>query len=84
MVNVRESLILIPFNETVVTKEEKREIYEPRTSPSNRFLKAINAIELAQTNAKASGVKYSNAAFTKLKALVERAIRSKAINTRGR
>ena len=41
-------------------------------------MKAINDIELAQTNANASDVKYSNAALAKLKALVERAIRSKS------
>ena len=72
-----EPLILIPFNKTVVENQTKREVYRPRTSPSNKFVKAINDIELAQTNAYASSVKYSSAALAKLKLVVERAIRSK-------
>ena len=72
-----EPLILIPFNKTVVENQTKREVYRPRTSPSNKFVKAINDIELAQTNAYALSVKYSSAALAKLKLVVERAIRSK-------
>ena len=73
-----EPLIIIPFNKTVVENQTKREVYRPRTSPSNKFVKAINDIELAQTNANASDVKYSSAALAKLKLVVERAIRSKS------
>ena len=73
-----EPLILIAFNKTVVENQTKREVYRPRTSPSNKFVKAINDIELAQTNAYASSVKYSSAALAKLKLVVERAIRSKS------
>ena len=73
-----EPLILIPFNKTVIENQTKREVYRPRTSPSNKFVKAINDIELAQTNAYASSVKYSSAALAKLKLVVERAIRSKS------
>ena len=73
-----EPLILIPFNKTVVENQTKHEVYRPRTSPSNKFVKAINDIELAQTNAYASSVKYSSAALAKLKLVVERAIRSKS------
>ena len=76
---MKEALILVPFNKTVVLKNQtKREVYRPRTSPSNKFVKAINDIELAQTNAYASDVKYSSAALAKLKLVVERAIRSKS------
>ena len=71
-------LIFVPFNKTVVENQTKREVYRPRTSPSNKFVKAINDIELAQTNAYASDVKYSSAALGKLKLVVERAIRSKS------
>ena len=60
-------LILIPVNETVIINQTKREVYRPRTSPSNKFVKAINDIELAQTNAYASDVNYSSAALAKLK-----------------
>ena len=73
-----ETLLFVPFNKTVVKNQTKHEVYRTRTSPSNKFMKAINDIELAQTNANASDVKYSNAALAKLKALVERAIRSKS------
>ena len=73
-----ENLIVIPFNETVVTNQTKREVYEPRPSPSNKFMKAMNDIERAQMNANASEVRYSDATLTKLKALVERALRSKS------
>ncbi|XP_022793661.1 von Willebrand factor A domain-containing protein 7-like [Stylophora pistillata] len=48
------------------------------TSPSNKFLEAINEIERAVANARASGVRYSETVFTKLKDLLERAIRSKS------
>ena len=74
---MKEPLIIVPFNKTVVENQTKREVYRPRTSPSNKFVKAINDIELAQTNAYASSVKYSSAALAKLKLVVERAIRSK-------
>ena len=73
-----EPLILIAFNKTVVENQTKREVYRPRTSPSNKFVKVINDIELAQTNAYASDVRYSSAALAKLKLVVERAIRSKS------
>ena len=75
---VMETLLQIPFNKTVVENQTKHEVYRTRTSPSNKFMKAINDIELAQTNANASDVKYSSAALAKLKVLVERAIRSKS------
>ena len=73
-----ETLLHVPFNKTVVENQTKHEVYRTRASPSNKFMKAINEIELAQTNANASGVKYSSAALAKLKVLVERAIRSKS------
>ena len=75
---MKEPLVLVPFNKTVVKNQTKHEVYRPRTSPSNKFVKAINDIELAQTNAYASSVKYSSAALAKLKLVVERAIRSKS------
>ena len=60
-----------PPTKTVVTCQ--------RSSPSNKFLEAINDIEKAVANAKASGrISYSNATFAKLKTLVERAIKSKS------
>ena len=74
-----ETLLRVPlFNKTVVKNQTKHEVYRIRASPSNKFMKAINDIELAQTNANASDVKYSSAALAKLKVLVERAIRSKS------
>ena len=73
-----KTLLFLPFNQTVVKNQTKHEVYRTRTSPSNKFMKAINDIELAQTNANASDVKYSSAALAKLKVLVERAIRSKS------
>ena len=73
-----KTLLFVPFNKTVVKNQTKHEVYRTRTSPSNKFMKAINDIELAQTNANASDVKYSSAALAKLKVLVERAIRSKS------
>lgn len=73
-----KTLLFVPFNKTVVKNQTKHEVYRTRTSPSNKFMKAINDIELAQTNAYASSVKYSSAALAKLKVLVERAIRSKS------
>ena len=73
-----ETLLRVPFNKTVVKNQTKHEVYRIRASPSNKFMKAINEIELAQTNANASDVKYSSAALAKLKVLVERAIRSKS------
>ena len=71
-------LILIPVNETVIINQTKREVYKPRTSPSNKFIKAINDIELAEANANALGVKYSYSTLAKLKSLVEKAIQSKS------
>ena len=71
-------LILIPVNETVIINQTKLEVYKPRTSPSNKFIKAINDIELAEANANALGVKYSYATLAKLKGLVEKAIQSKS------
>ena len=76
--DVTENLILIPFNETVVKNKTKREVYEPRPSPSNKFMKAMNDIQRVQVNANASGVRYSDATLTKPKSLVERALRSKS------
>ena len=73
-----ETLLLVPFNKTVVENQTKHEVYRTRASPSNKFMKAIDEIELAQTNANALDVKYSSAALAKLKVLVERAIRSKS------
>ena len=75
---MKEPLVLVPFNKTVVKNQTKHEVYRPRTSPSNKFVKVINDIELAQTNAYASSVKYSSAALAKLKLVVERAIQSKS------
>ena len=76
--NAIEPLVIIPFNETVIVNQTKREEYKPRTSPSNKFMKAIGDIELAEANANALGVKYSNATLAKLKSLVEKAIQSKS------
>ena len=73
-----EPLVIMPLNETVIVNQTKREEYKPRTSPSNKFMKAIGDIELAEANANASGVKYSNATLAKLKSLVEKAIQSKS------
>ena len=76
--NAIEPLVIIPFNETVIVNQTKREEYKPRTSPSNKFMKAIGDIELAEANANALGVKYGNATLAKLKSLVEKAIQSKS------
>ena len=59
-----EPLVIMPLNETVIVNQTKREEYKPRTSPSNKFMKAIGDIELAEANANASGVKYSNATIS--------------------
>ena len=67
-----------PVTQTVITYQRKRKTYRPRSSPSNKFLEAINDIERAVANARASGVSYSEATLTKLKALLLRAIRSKS------
>ena len=75
---VLEPIILVPVKEKVIINQTKREVYKPRTSPSNKFMKAINDIELAEANANALGVKYSYATLAKLKGLVEKAIRSKS------
>ena len=75
---VLEPIILVPVKEKVIINQTKREVYNPRTSPSNKFMKAINDIELAEANANALGVKYSYATLAKLKGLVEKAIRSKS------
>ena len=69
---------LVPVTETVVTYQNKRKVYRRRSSPSNKFLEAINDIERAVANAKASGIRFSARTLNKLKALVERAIRSKS------
>ena len=55
--NAIEPLVIIPFNETVIVNQTKREEYKPRTSPSNKFMKAIGDIELAEANANALGVR---------------------------
>ena len=75
---VLEPIILVPVKEKVIIKQTKREVYKSRTSPSNKFLKAINDIELAEANANALGVKYSYFTLAKLKSLVEKAIQSKS------
>ena len=69
---------LRPVTETVITYQKKRKTYRPRTSPSNKFLEAINGIERAVANARASGVRYSDATLAKLKRLLVTAIRSKS------
>ena len=69
---------LVPVTETVVTYQNKRKVYRRRSSPSNKFLEAINDIERAVFDAKASGIRFSVRTLNKLKALVERAIRSKS------
>ncbi|KAJ7355080.1 Von Willebrand factor A, partial [Desmophyllum pertusum] len=61
-----------PVTQTVITYQKKRKTYRPRTSPSNKFLEAINDIERAVANARASGVRYRdqialNSTLTKLK-----------------
>ena len=73
-----EPIILVPVKEKVMINQTKREVYKSRTSPSNKFMKAINDIELAEANANALGVKYGNATLAKLKSLVEKAIQSKS------
>ena len=73
-----EPLVIMPLNETVIVNQTKREEYKPRTSPSNKFMKAIGDIELAEANANVLGVKYSNATLDKLTGLVEKAIQSKS------
>ena len=73
-----EPIILVPVKEKVIIKQTKREVYKSRTSPSNKFMKAINDIELAEANANALGVKYSYSTLAKLKSLVEKAIQSKS------
>ena len=75
---VLKPIILVPVKEKVIIKQTKREVYKSRTSPSNKFLKAINDIELAEANANALGVKYSYSTLAKLKSLVEKAIQSKS------
>lgn len=72
------AIILVTINETVIIKQTKREVYKPRSSPSNKFMKAVNGIKRAEANANAVRVKYSSATLAKLKDLVEKAIRSKS------
>ena len=67
-----------PITQTVISYQKKRKTYRPRTSPSNKFLEAINGIERAVANARASGVRYSEATLAKLKRLLVAAIRSKS------
>lgn len=71
-------MIIIPYNETVITSQTKREVYEPRTSPSNKFMKVVNDLGREEANAKALGLKYRNSTLTKLKGLAEKAIQSKS------
>lgn len=73
-----EAIVLVSFNETVIIKQTKREVYKPRSSPSNKFMKAVNGIKRAEANANALRVKTSSATLAKLKGLVEKAIRSKS------
>jgi len=75
---VTDPIILVPVKEKVIIKQTKREVYKSRTSPSNKFMKAIYDIELAEANANALGVKYSYSTLAKLKSLVEKAIQSKS------
>lgn len=72
------AIILVTINETVIINQTKREVYKPRSSPSNKFMKAVNGIKRAEANADAARVKYSSATLAKLKGLVEKAIRSKS------
>ena len=74
----KEAIILVTINETVIINQTKREVYKPRSSPSNKFMKAVNGIKRAEANANAVRVKYSSATLAKLKGLVEKAIRSKS------
>ena len=67
-----------PVTQTVISYQKKRKTYRPRTSPSNKFLEAINGIERAVANARASGVRYSEATLAKLKRLLVTAITSKS------
>ena len=71
-------VILVPVKEKVIIKQTKREVYKSRTSPSNKFMRAIEDIELAEVNANALGIKYSSSTLEKLKGLVEKAIQSKS------
>ena len=73
-----KQVILVPVKEKVIIKQTKREVYKSRTSPSNKFMKAIKDIELAEVNANALGIKYSSSTLAKLKGLVEKAIQSKS------
>lgn len=73
-----EAIVLVSINETVIIKQTKREVYKPRSSPSNKFMKAVNGIKRAEANANALRVKTSSATLAKLKGLVEKAIRSKS------
>lgn len=72
--NARGRLVVISFNETKIVNSTKREVYRPRTSPSNKFMKALKDVELALVNANAYAVRFSHDTLPKLKALVERAI----------
>ena len=71
-----------PVTQTVISYQKKRKTYRPRTSPSNKFLEAINSIERAVANARASGVHYNRFTLTKqlstLKRLLVTAITSKS------
>ena len=73
-----KQVILVPVKEKVIIKQTKREVYKSRTSPSNKFMRAIKDIELAEVNANALGIKYSSSTLAKLKGLVEKAIQSKS------
>ena len=50
-----------PVMHTVISYQKKRKTYTPRTSPSNKFLEAINGIERAVANVKATDMRYSEA-----------------------
>ena len=67
-----------PVTETVTTYKNKRRVYPPRSSPSNKFLQVADDINRAAVNAYASGIRYSNRTLAKLKVLVERAVRNKS------
>ena len=67
-----------PVTPTVISYQKKYKTYKPRTSPSNKFLEAINSIERAVANANASDMRYSEATLARLERLLVTAIKSKS------
>ena len=55
-----------------ITKKHKTKVYRPRSSPSNRFLMALNKIERAVAEAKVAGrrQRFSHAQLNKLKSYI--------------